>query len=69
MARCGTVTTKPAKRQGSRSICRGVNRSDNYMKFDFEPVKDYAKAVGITCRHVADYNPRGNTKVERMMGA
>lgn len=42
--------------------------SDTYMKFDFQSVKGYEKALGITCKHVADFHPRGNAKVERMVG-
>ena len=42
--------------------------SDNDTKFNNAPVRDYAKGVGIEWKFVSTYNPRGNAKVERVVG-
>ena len=42
--------------------------SDNDTKFNNEPVNDYAKYSGMNWKFLSTYNPRGNAKVERMVG-
>ena len=42
--------------------------SDNDSKFRSESISDYAKKSGIEWKYVTAYNPRGNAKVERMVG-
>ena len=42
--------------------------SDNDTKFQSAPVKDYAKKGNVDWKYVSAYNPRGNAKVERMVG-
>ena len=42
--------------------------SDNDMKFNSGPVRDYARSLGVHWKFVSAYNPRGNAKAERMVG-
>ena len=42
--------------------------SDNDAKFTSAPVKEFAKNNNIKWKFTSAYNPRGNAKVERMVG-
>ena len=43
--------------------------SDNDSKFQSAPVRDYAKKGSIEWKYISAFNPRGNAKVERMVGS
>ncbi len=42
--------------------------SDGDSKFDTGAVRDFASLADIQCKITSAYNPRGNAKVERMVG-